>query len=227
MKTITKSAIAALLVTAAPIASSAEGVSLSYGLSVASEYVSQGFEYSDGATFGTYVEAAMSGAYAGIYAQSGDAALLGASVEYGVYLGYGNTIGAFSYDLNYNYYWYNDSAADDLTEVVATGTYALSDAVYASLRYGYMPEFNQSDISASIDYYTNVPGLAVAATYGQVDSDFGFGPPSFQWTYWSIGASYAIADNVTLDVTWHDADDDGQFLGVTDGIAVFSFMLDF
>ena len=227
MRPITKTAIAALLVTAAPIAASAQNVAIAYGLSFSTEYVSQGFELSDGASLGAYVEAAASGAYAGVYAQTGDPDLLGASTEFGAYIGYGNTIGSFSYDINYNYYWYDDSD-DDFTEIIATGTYAVTDAIYASLSYGkYLTTYEQSSISATVDYYTDYPGLTISGTYGQVDTDFGESGASYEYNYWSVGGSYTVSDNVTIDLTYYDADDDGQGLGVTDGIAVVSLMIDF
>ncbi|MCH2167850.1 MAG: hypothetical protein MK107_09020 [Oceanicola sp.] len=227
MRPITKTAIAALLVTAAPIAASAQNVAIAYGLSFSTEYVSQGFELSDGASLGAYVEAAASGAYAGVYAQTGDPDLLGASTEFGAYIGYGNTIGSFSYDINYNYYWYDDSD-DDFTEIVATGTYALTDAIYASLSYGkYLTTYEQSSISATVDYYTDYPGLTISGTYGQVESDFGFTDYNAEWNYWSLGASYTVSDNVTIDLTYYDADDGEEGLGVTEGIAVVSVMIDF
>jgi len=227
MRPITKTAIAALLVTAAPIAASAQNVAIAYGLSFSTEYVSQGFELSDGASLGAYVEAATSGAYAGVYTQTGDPDLLGASTEFGAYIGYGNTIGSFSYDINYNYYWYDDSD-DDFTEIIATGTYALTDAIYASLSYGkYLTTYEQSSISATVDYYTDYPGLTISGTYGQAESDFGFTDYNAEWNYWSLGASYTVSDNVTIDLTYYDADDGEEGLGVTEGIAVVSFMIDF
>ena len=60
-----------------------------------------------------------------------------------------------------------------------------------------------------------------------METDFAESGASYEYNYWSVGGSYTVSDNVTIDLTYYDADDDGQGLGVTEGIAVVSVMIDF
>jgi hypothetical protein len=77
-----------------------------------------------------------------------------------------------------------------------------------------LDEFDQHDIALNVDYSTPIDGLTLSGSYGDVRPNFG------DWNYHSLGASYALNDSITLDATYHDADTDVPFLGLTQGIAV-------
>lgn len=109
----------------------------------------------------------------------------------------------------------------DYWEFVLSGTYGLTDALFVTGRAGLAPEFDQVDLSLAADFYTPVDGLAVNATYGTVDTNFG------DWDYWSLGASYAFDDNVSVDLTYHDSNADAAIGSSADGLFVATLSLYF
>ena len=187
-------------------------VTVSTTLTFASRYVSDGIAYSDGAVVQPYVELGYGGFYAGVWATNASAALLGSSSEVDFYLGYRGEVGTFYYDIGYGYYTYPDLSSQNSGEVLASAGVGFNETVYVTAYLAYSDEFDTLDRSLRVDYYTPVPGLAVAASIGDNES----------WRYWTAGASYAVNDMITVDVTWHDTD-----LADTDGILVggltFSF----
>ena len=215
-------ATAAMVATTLPTVSVAQELGISAGVTLTSEYVSQGFELSDGPALQPYVELSFGGLYGGVWASNGSQDLLGANSEVDYYLGYRGEVGRFYYDIGYAYYTFQDPTfAFDYGEYLFSAGYAVTDAVYATLAYGYAPDyFEQGDASFTIEYFTNYPGLALAASFGDVTTDFG------DWNYWSVGGSYAINDNVSLDLTYYDGDSDLE-LGLSEGLIVGSVSFDF
>ncbi|TAG19021.1 MAG: hypothetical protein EAZ40_10980 [Rhodobacterales bacterium] len=209
-----------------PAAAQAAEVSLSFGATIASEYVSSGIRYSDGVTVQPYVELGFGGLYGGAYISNLDADLTGADRETGLSLGYRGEAGSFSYDVSVNYYLYNEAFEDfpveDYAEAVASGTFAATDTLYMTGEVGVAPEFDQTNLSLRLDYYTAVEGLALDATFGRLEADYG------AWSYWSVGATYQLNDNIGLGLAYHDSNVDPD-LGLlnTDGLFVASLSFDF
>jgi uncharacterized protein (TIGR02001 family) len=199
------------------------GLTLAFGASLVTEYMSQGFELSDGPAFQPYAELGFGGFYAGIWASNGSREFLGAKYEIDVYAGYRGGYGDLFYDVGYFYYFFEDETfANEYGELVVSGGFGILDTVFVTGSVGYAPEyFDQVDVSLTGDYYTPIPGVSITSTIGRVDTDFGV------WTYFSAGGAYQVADNVSLGVAYHHADDGGRFLGVTDGIVVGTLSIDF
>jgi uncharacterized protein (TIGR02001 family) len=202
---MTRLLISGFLACAAASASAqAQEVALSVGGEVVSEYVSNGIRYSDGVAFQPYVELGFGGAYAGAYTTNIDPDLTGADRETGLALGYRGEAGSFSYDISVNYYLYSEAFEDfpveDYAETVASGTFAASESLYLTAEVGIAPEFDQTDLSLRIDYYTAIEGLSLDATFGRLDADYG------AWNYWSAGATYQVAEAVGLGFAYHDSD---------------------
>lgn len=221
-RVIITTAAAAALATSAH----AQDLAVSAGFSFLSEYVSQGLRFSDGPAIQPYVELGFGGVYAGAYLSNVEQDITLANREVGIYLGYRGEVGAFSYDASVYRYIYDEAfpgfPPTDYNEFIFSGTYALSDAVYLTGRIGHAPEFEQNDLSLAIDYYTNLPGLALAARAGNVDTNYG------EWNYWSLGASYAANDNVSFGLDYHDTDADPDLgLSNTDGLFVATVSFDF
>jgi uncharacterized protein (TIGR02001 family) len=208
-----------------PAAAQAAEPSLSFGVTIASEYVSSGIRYSDGATVQPYVELGFGGIYAGAYISNLDADLTGANRESGLSLGYRAEARSFSYDVSVNYYLYDEAFEDfpveDYAEAVASGTVAVSDTLYVTGEVGVAPEFDQTNLSLRLDYYTAVEGLALDATLGRLEADYG------AWSYWSVGATYQLNDSIGLGLAYHDSNVDPD-LGLlnTDGLLVASLTFD-
>jgi uncharacterized protein (TIGR02001 family) len=207
-------------------AASAQEIGVSAGFAITSEYVSQGQRLSDGPAFQPYSELSFGGFYLGGYVSNVDPDITLADYEAGVYLGYRGEAGAFSYDVGALYYFYNeafpDSPPTDYGEFVLSGTYGFTESLYLTGRIAHAPEFEQNDLSVTADYYTALAGLGLAATYGNVDADYG------DWNYWSVGANYAVSDTVSFDLAYHDSDADPDIgLVNTDGLLVATLSFDF
>ncbi len=221
-----RSVVMVVFCLAAPVAAKATEVSLSYGATVATEYVSNGLRYSEGVVFQPYVELAYGGLYAGAYASNVDENLTGADIEYGLSLGYRGEAGRWSYDIGMAYYIYNEAfpgfPVEDSAEAIASLTYAATDAIYLTAKAAIAPEYDQTNLSLTVDYYTAVEGLAVGATIGRLEANYG------AWNYWSAGASYQVADAVGVSLFYHDSDVDPALgLANSDGLFVASVSFDF
>jgi uncharacterized protein (TIGR02001 family) len=132
-----------------PVAAAATEPSLSFGATIASEYVSSGIRYSDGIVFQPYVELGFGGLYAGAYVSNIDPDLTGADRETGLSLGYRGEAGSFSYDLSLNYYLYSEAFEDfpveDYAEAVTSGTFAVTETLYVTAEAALAPEFDQTN----------------------------------------------------------------------------------
>ena len=218
-------AVVATVLLAAPGAQ-AEPLDLSFGVTAATEYVSSGIRYTDGPTVQPYVELGFGSFYAGAYVSNLDADLTLADLEYGLSLGYRGESGSLSYDLGFAYYLYDEAFEDtpvgDYAEAIASATFAATDALYLTAEVAIAPEFDQTNVSLTVDYYTPVEGLAVGATYGRLDADYG------AWSYWSVGTTYQVAETVGVGLAYHDSNVDPD-LGLfnSDGLLVASVSFDF
>ena len=223
---IIRSALTGVFLLASAATAQSSEVSLSFGATFATEYVSSGIRYSDGPVLQPYVELGFGGFYAGAYASNVDENLTAADVEYGLSLGYRGEAGALSYDIGIAYYMYDEAFAgfpvEDYAEAYASATMTVTETFYVTAAAAVAPEFDQTNVSLRADYYTALEGLSLGATVGRLDADYG------AWTYWSIEAAYAVSENVTLGLGYHDSNVDPA-LGLlnTDGLIVGSVSFDF
>lgn len=207
-------------------AAQANEISLSFGATIASEYVSNGIRYSDGPVVEPYFELGLRGFYAGAYASNVDADLTGADTEYGLSLGYRGELGLLSYDIGLAYYLYDNAfpgvPVEDYAEALAAGTLALTETLYVTASAALAPEYDQTNLSLRADHYTAVEGLSVGAIIGRLDANYG------AWTYWSVDTTYAVAEQVFLGIGYHDTNVDPA-LGLfdTDGLFVASVSIAF
>jgi uncharacterized protein (TIGR02001 family) len=207
-------------------AAQANEVSLSFGATIASEYVSNGIRFSDGPVVQPYVELGFGGFYAGAYASNIDADLTGADIEYGLSLGYRGEAGSLSFDAGIAYYLYDEAfpgfPVEDYAEAYASGTLAVTETVYVTASAAIAPEYDQTNLSLRADYYTAVEGLSVGAIVGRLEANYG------AWTYWSVDATYAVAEQVSVGIGYHDTNVDPA-LGLfdTDGLFVASVSIAF
>jgi uncharacterized protein (TIGR02001 family) len=139
---ISSKASLAALALSVPGAVTAQELSVSAGASIVSEYMSQGFELSDGAALQPYIELGYGGFYAGIWATHTDADSAGATREIDYYLGYRGEAGSFFYDVGYAYYTYDTiSFAEEYGEVLLSAGYGLTESFFLTVDYGYAAEF--------------------------------------------------------------------------------------
>lgn len=204
MKTLLAAAVAASALSA-PAAFSEVEVSAS--AAVANMYLWRGFDLGDGsAAVSGDVTVSMAGAYAGIWASSGDSAL---GNEYDLYVGYGLEAGGFTVDLSLWNYNYSDAPSDSGRPGNDT-TGELSEVI---LSVGYGP--------VAVTYYDNVAGasdysyLTVGAEYGQFSAllgmtdsdkvsatDYDNGLTSLTDNdYMHLDLSYAYNDNFSLTLS--------------------------
>lgn len=217
-KRVIYGAVALSAAMASPITATAAEVSLSYGATLTSEYVSSGVRYSDGVAFQPYVELGFGAFYAGAYATNADVDFAGYDREAGLSLGYRGEAGSLSYDLSVNYYFFGGDPVpvDAYAEFVASGTLAASDTIYVTGTVAYAPDFEGTNASLRVDYYTAVEGLSLDATFGNYDDE------TSNWTYWSAGATYQISDTVGVGLAYHDSKVDPSLGFNSDGLIVAS-----
>lgn len=210
-----------VFVVGASATAQADEINFSFGATVASEYVSNGIRYADGAVVQPFVEVGFGGFYAGAYASNLDENRTAASTEYGLSLGYRGEIERLSYDIGIAHYSYAEAFPDfpveDYAEAYVSGTFAVSDTFYVTASAAVAPEYDQTNLSVRADYYTAVEGLSVGAEIGRLDANYG------TWTYWSVDAAYAVTETVSLGLAYHDTTVDPA-LGLfdTDGLFVAS-----
>lgn len=196
MKTFSKTLLASALVAASSMGASVANaeVEIAASVSASNMYLWRGFDLGDGsAAISGDLVASVGGAYAGLWASSGDDAL---GNEYDIFVGYGGEVGDFSYDINYTTYMYPDS---DLGEPVGPG-----DVAEIILTLGYGPvSLGYYDVvacdgceDAEDQTYINLSASFGAFTfaYGVFDT-FG-GDEESEPSHFDI--SYAYNDNLSF-----------------------------
>lgn len=198
-------------------------ISVDVSLYLVSEYMSQGYELSDGVAAQPYVELGYRDFYLAADASNGSQRVLGARDEIDYYIGYRGMLGDFLIDTSYGYYTFEGvSFARDYGEFRNYATYAVTDSFSATAYAGYAPDyFDQLDLSLTLDYVTSISGLDVSVTYGQVDTGFG------DWSYYHAGFGYEVSHSVAISVMYWGADDPSGTLGLTDGIVVGTIVFNY
>ena len=185
------------------------GPSFAFNIGAASEYVFRGISQTDEdpQVFGG-VDATIGMGYAGVWASNVDFGN-GTDLEYDLYAGIKPTVGAVTFDLGVIYYGYVDSPSGSnqdyveakLAASVPAGPATLGAAVY------YSPEFFGDTGDAW--YYEVYASATIPETKFSVSGALGHqqveGP--FDYTTWNVGVGYALTDNITLDVRYHDTDE--------------------
>jgi len=145
--------------------------------------------------------------YAGVWVSNVDFGN-GTDAEYDLYAGIKPVVGAVTFDLAAIYYGYIDSPGgsnQDYFEFkgaasVAAGPATLGVAVF------YSPEFF-GDTGDAVYYEANA-ALPLGDTKFTVSGALGYqqleGP--LDYTTWNVGVGYALTDNVSIDVRYHDTD---------------------
>jgi uncharacterized protein (TIGR02001 family) len=188
-------AILSAAMLAAPSVAAAQAVTFSFGASVVSEYEANGLRQSDGVAFQPYVEAEINGFYAGIWASNVSEAIIGAgdTLEYDLYAGFRNTVGAFSYDVQYAHYFYNGSGAC-CGEAILSLAYDVTPQFNLGTRFAWDP--NSGTVNSRLfGSYAVTDQVSVNAHFGTISNG--------GHNYWSIGGSYAVNDTVSLGVAYH------------------------
>jgi len=189
MKSIKLSLIAALLASTSLIADITSDVEVSANVALTSNYVWRGMtQTANNPAVQGGIDLGYKGAYIGVWASNvdfGNGAAGGstASSEFDFYAGYANTLGAFSYDVNYCQYTY-PSDTDNL------------NFGEASLTLGY--DFEVASVSAK--YYVGVDTNDVL-----VDAVNGWEPGDG----WELGVSVPLPLEISLDGTYGSYDDKG------------------
>lgn len=182
---------------------------VSASVGIANTYIFRGVDMGAGSAVvsGSLDYAHESGAYAGVWATSGDA---GWGDEYNYFVGFGGEVGDFTYDINYLNYYYpytKDDAIGAGVEVVNFDDWA---EVTLGLGYkdaGFSATAPTSDeVSGQYVYYTFTYGLdAFGAKLGFMDhDDKGSG-------YTHLDLSYQYNDNLSFVVSDIIDADDGYF----------------
>jgi uncharacterized protein (TIGR02001 family) len=173
-----------------------DGFVVSGSLTLASSYVSDGIEYSDGPVIQPYIELGYSGFYVGVWATNAEEDLLGADSEVDYYIGYRGEVGAFYYDVGYGYYTYPGASEFNSGEYLVSAGVGVSETLFLTAGFDYSSEFEYLDSSLTVDYYSPLEGLALTATYGRISNG--------GWGYWDVGGSYAFNETFVAELTWND-----------------------
>lgn len=187
------SALAALI--AVPAAVQAQELSVSAGATITSRYMASGIEQSDGFALQPWIEAEVNGFYAGVWASNVSRAITGSSTEIDLYFGYRNSVGNFSYDIGYARYLYRGPSVNCCGEIILAMGVDVTEKANLGARIAYDPKAKVTNASLN-GAYGFTDKFAMDATIGKVNKG--------GQRYWSVGASYAVSDNVSLGLAWHD-----------------------
>lgn len=188
----------------APFAASAQGVSLSFGAALTSNYVSDGVSLSNNnPAFQPYVEADLGGFYLGIWAST----VRDGTDDYEIdlYAGYRTELpGGVSVDLGAARYFLNNSGASN--EILLTVGVPVVPSVGLELFAGYDPGAGNARGSISASYAFN-DNLGLSAAFGRNQANVN--------TFWNVGATYALSDNFSIDLRHHDTSNTGPLTVLT------------
>jgi uncharacterized protein (TIGR02001 family) len=221
-------ALIALAAFVAAGAAHAEDLDLSFSLRGATDYVWRGVSQTDGnpAVFAT-AEASWRGFYLGLGAENVD---FNNSVgaEYDVWAGWAGDVAGFDVNVGLVRYGYVDAPSGADLDTL--------DAKLAVSR-----EFGDVRVGAAVFHTTDYFGVEDSATYVEVNGRYAFddkwsvsgaygqqdiSSSDADYANWNLGVSYAVADNVTLDLRYHDTDvDDGPAVFDSRVVASFSVAL--
>lgn len=191
-------------VLAAPAAHAGSGAEVSASAGVANMYLWRGYDLGNGdaAVSGDLKVKHGSGAYAGVWASSGDASW---GTEYDLYAGWGGKVGALDVDASLWTYVYPDAddavkgdikAGDLVDAVVSVGSGPVNVTLYEQLEGDDANEYRYVSAKYTKDKYS--------AMYGQHMYDEGASPGHIQLGYQyndnlSFAVSQFVVDNEEVD----------------------------
>jgi uncharacterized protein (TIGR02001 family) len=202
----------------------AEGPDVSFSLTGATEYVWRGVTQSDEnpAIFAA-ATVRQNGFYAGAGAENVD--FLGIDTEYDLWAGWaGEVTPGITLDVGLVRYGYLDAPSGlDLDTVEVKAAVSTSfDKLAVGAAVHYTDDYFATEESATyVEVNASMPltdkwSLSGAVARQILEDDSG------SYTTWNAGVGYAVAENVTLGIRYHDTDED--FLGSAgDGRVVLSF----
>ncbi|WP_337186995.1 TorF family putative porin [Phenylobacterium sp.] len=179
--------------------------SFSFNLGAATDYVYRGFSQTDQdpqISGGVDVTAGIF--YAGAWASNVDF-LDSTDAEFDLYAGITPTLGNVSFDFGVIYYGYIDKGASDYDfwEFSASAS-APFGPVTLGATIAYSPNFFGAaddaiyyEANASMDIPETK--FSISAALGRQEQDGGL-----DYTTWNVGLGYALTDNVSFDVRYHD-----------------------
>jgi len=168
-------------------AAAAEGITVTGGVTLTSDYVDRSLSFSaHGPAIQPYIEAELNGFHAGVWGSNVDFGAGGTDTfEVDYYLGYRReTAGGLSYDLNYARLTFNDTG-DCCGEFNLELGYPLGDKVGSVAVFAYDPVANTLATAIGGSYAFN-DSFSVSGKYGYDEA--------FAHNYWDVGASYALND---------------------------------
>jgi uncharacterized protein (TIGR02001 family) len=192
---------------------------------VASDYVFRGYSQTDEApqVFGS-MDATYGALYAGVWASNVDYAD-GTDGEIDLYGGYRSEVGGFDVDLGFAAYFYPgqpDQADYDFVELKAAASRAVGPVTLGVAVFWSADYFGDDDSATYVEAsasFSPVPDWTVSGAVGHRALDV-FG----DYATWNLGATYAVTDNVAIDVRYHDTDLDDP---LADGRVVGSIKVAF
>lgn len=193
-----RSIVSLLMCTGAYGANAQESTNLTfnYGFTVTTNYVYNGAtQTDDGPAFQPFFELGYNGFYAGAWASTGIDFGNSDSVEVDLLLGYRHYFESGYYlTAGYGWYHYDDShfCCESLT--LTAGGPLGDTGISGELWYDYATTYETSAYKASVSYQLQ-NDVSLAASYGHeelLDNDF-----------WTVGGSYSVNDNYTLDLTYY------------------------
>ena len=183
-----------------------EGPSFSFNVGANTDYVFRGYSQTDEdpSVFGG-IDASMGIGYAGVWVSNVDFGN-GTDLEYDLYVGIKPTAGAITFDLAAIYYGYLDSPSgsnQDYIEFKAAASVPAGPATLGVTTY-YSPEFFGNTGDAF--YYEANAAIAIPETKFSVSGALGRQEiqKAADYTTWNVGVGFALTDNISFDVRYHD-----------------------
>jgi len=192
-------------------AAMAQELSLSYNVGVASDYVFRGVSQTqEDPTVQGGVDATYGIAYAGVWASNVDFGTDDPSAEIDLYAGIRPTVGDTSFDFGVLYYGYSKDKG------LTPGSFSYFEMKAAASR-----TFGPATLGAAVYYSPEYSGDTGGATYFEGNAAVPIAPKftlsgalgrqTFKnlkdYTTWNVGVSYALTDNVSADLRYHDTDE--------------------
>ena len=207
LKTSLLAMVATLALGGAAHAQDGAPFGLSFNVGAASDYVFRGISQTDEEPqiFGGVDASIGSIGYVGAWTSNVDFNN-GTKLEYDIYAGIKPTLGPVALDLGVIYYGYVDSPPgpdQDYVEFKAAGSVPAGPATVGAAVY-YSDEFF-GETGKALYYELNgavaIPNSKVSLS-GAIGHQQVEGP--FDYTTWNLGAGYAIADGIGIDVRYWD-----------------------